>query len=94
MAVLKLVNKYITYERDGLLLTVEVSPYLRYIYSIKSFDNGFITVIADYGNGVEEEYIDLEFVPDLLGLSDKKKDYFEGVTCEDIEIVNGWVDES
>ena len=86
--IIKYNNKdgYITYQRGVLFISTILICYDD-IVSLKDFDDGLLTAIMKKNDKEIEEYIDFEYALSILGLTDCKKEYFDGISIEDCELI-------
>ena len=80
-------NKYgfITFKRES----IEVSAILiAYDSAIKviDFEDGLLTILMRRGNKEVEEYVDFSYILSMIGISNKKHEYFSDVKKDDIEL--------
>jgi len=66
VALLSSSGDFSTFSFGGDVIRFATSPRLRHYIRVKRWDKGYIEVDADYGHGVEEDYIDL--IPILKNL--------------------------
>ena len=79
-------GQYITYQRDNLSISTILTGYDDILHVV-DFHNGLLTALTKRGNEEIEEYIDFSHALSLLGLSKQKKQYFEGISKAEIELL-------
>ena len=65
-AILSSDGEYTSFEYGDNIIRFATSPKLNKYVEVKTWDNGYIEVLANYGGRLEEEYIDL--IPILKNL--------------------------
>ena len=71
MALLSGDVRYSVFQAGELCIKFKTSPYLKRYICVSKWDSGYIECVAEYSTLSEpvEEYIDLRFIADRLGLS-------------------------
>lgn len=81
-------RNYLVFEHNGNIILGAVSPYLADVDGIVNFDDEsyMLTFLAKNSktDEVVEDYWDLMFELESLGMDDKKDAYFGGLKTEDI----------
>lgn len=88
MVSLELRRGAVTYRNGDLQLVTGVSKNLLEIIDIKEFDIGCVVMTARYIHGIVEEYLDLDWVLEVLGLSNLRDSYFRNIKISDICVKN------
>ena len=83
-AILSNKGKYSSFSFKDNVIRFRTSDALKKYIEIKTWDNGYIVVIADYENlGLTEEYIDISNILNELQIDEKKfLEQIEGVIIE------------
>ena len=72
-AILSSDRKFTTFSFNGHNIRFRTSPRLEKYTKIKEWDNGYLVVMAKYqGCAEEEEYIDMKYIYESLGLDAEK----------------------
>lgn len=87
MVTVSVCNGCVMYNRGDLYISVAAPRVIRLV-KIVDFKNGLLTADAEYPHGVVEEYFDFYAGLCELGCKNMKKEYFSGVSKEDIIIDN------
>ena len=86
VAVLSSVPDYTTFSYGGQVIRFAAPYSLRRYIRVKKWDNGYLEVGADYGDGEEEDYIDLRSI--LKSLFIDARSYLRPIKRVEVKYAN------
>jgi len=84
-AILSSKGKYTSFSFNGNVVRFQTSPRLVRYTQVKTWDDGYLEVGADYGHGEVEEYIDLD--PILKDLYLNPREYLAPIAKVEVRYV-------